>query len=478
MYDIVIIGAGVVGSAIARELSKYDLKIALIEQNDDVATGASKANSGIVHGGYSAKYGTLKGKLCNEGNKLYDKLNEELNFGFRRPGALVIAFSDEDRETLNQLYENGMKVGDTGISIIERDEIIKLEPHINKDVVAALYCKNVGVVSPYEFTIALAENAIQNGVDLFLENKVIDISIDEYFKIRTNKMELNAKYIINAAGVNSDKIAELVGVNHFEIKPRRGQYILMGKDQKELVNSVIFQVPTKKGKGILVTTTYHGNFMIGPDAEDITNPEDKNTDIDTLKEIIKAARLSIPDFDLKKAITTFSGVRAIADKGDFIIENTDIKGFINVAGIDSPGLTSSPAIANMVVELLGEIGCQFNENKEYNPYRKPLIQIKTDKFEGTIDDVESDKNIICRCENVTEAEIIDALHRGIPIKTTDAIKRRVRAGMGFCQGGFCNKRVKKIISKELNIPIDEISIRGMEGVPIRVSISEIRKLDV
>lgn len=478
MYDIAIIGAGVVGAAIARELSRYELKIALIEKAEDVATGASKANSGIVHGGYSAKYGTLKGKLCHQGNGMYDQLNKELNFGFRRPGALIIAFSEEDRETLQGLYDNGMKVGNTELELIERDEIIKLEPHINPEVLAALHCKTVGVVSPYEFTIALAENAIQNGVDLFLENEVLDIIQESVFTVRTNKMDIQAKYVINAAGVYGDRIAQMLGVDHFKILPRRGQYVLMGKDQQDLVHSVIFQVPTQKGKGILVTTTYHGNFMIGPDAEDIQDKEDKDTSIEVLRDIVKTARLSIPDFEIKKAITTFSGVRAMVAGGDFIIEESAVKGFINVAGIDSPGLTSSPAIALMVVDLLKSSGCVLTPDLKFNPYRKPLIQLKTDTFDGSIDNEKAEKNIICRCEKVTEAEIIEAMRRGIPVHTTDAVKRRVRAGMGFCQGNFCRERVKKLIARELGIEADQVEVRGRGEIPKRVAISEIRKLEV
>ncbi|KRU27737.1 FAD-dependent oxidoreductase [Clostridium sporogenes] len=479
MYDVSIIGAGVVGSAIARELSKYNLKVCLIEKEEDVGTGASKANSGIVHGGYVAKYGTLKGELCIKGNSMYNKLEKELNFGYRNPGALVIGFDEDDENRIKKLYENGIKVGCNDLEIIYGDKIKELEPHINKDVKVALYAKSVGVASPYEMTIALAENAIENGVDLKLETKVLAIDKEhEAFIINTNKGEIKSKYIVNAAGLYSDKIVNMLGMDDFKILPRRGQYVLSTKDQGYLVNKVIFQVPTEKGKGILVTTTYHGNFMIGPDAQEVVDKEDIGTDIKSIEYIIKTARKSIPDFDVRKSLTTFAGIRAISSTGDFVIGETKVKGFINAAGIDSPGLTSSPAIAEKIVGILKEAGLQLIKNKKFNPYRKPIIIKKDKSFDGKIDHEDPTKNIICRCEKVTESEIIDAMKRGIPVKSTDAIKRRTRAGMGFCQGNFCRPRVKAIIAREIGIPVEKVTVRGKEGgePPKRVNINVIRKI--
>lgn len=477
MYDVSIIGAGVVGAAIARELSKYNLKVCLIEKEEDVTTGASKANSGIVHGGYAAKYGTLKGELCAEGNKMYSALEEELHFGFRRPGALVIGFNESDEKKIRELYENGLKMGCDDLEIIYKDRIKEIEPHINEEVKIALHAKSVGVTSPYEFTIALAENAIENGVELKLETEVQAIENKEgHFSINTNKGEIISKYVINAAGLYSDKIANMVGVYDFEILPKKGQYVLMGKDQGHLVNTVVFQVPTEKGKGILVTTTYHGNFMIGPNAEEIENREDVKTSIETLQEVINTARKSIPDFDVRRSLTTFSGIRATSNTGDFIIEESKIKGFINVAGIDSPGLTSSPAIAKKVLGILEASGLSLEKKENFNPYRKAIIVKKDEDFNGKIDDEDPSKNIICRCEKITEAEIIDAIHRGIPIKSIDAIKRRTRAGMGNCQGNFCRNRVKAIIARETGIPEEEITLRGNNTAPERVSINLIRKM--
>lgn len=479
MYDVSIIGAGVVGSAIARALSKYNLKVCLIEKEEDVGTGASKANSGIIHGGYVAKYGTLKGELCIKGNSMYSQLEKELNFGYRNPGALVIGFDEEDENRIKKLYENGVKIGCDDLEIIYGDKIKELEPHINKDVKVALYDKSVGVASPYEMTIALAENAIENGVDLKLETKVLAIDKKhETFIINTNKGEIKSKYIVNAAGLYSNKIANMLEMDDFKILPRRGQYVLSTKEQGYLVNKVIFQVPTEKGKGILVTTTYHGNFMIGPDAQEVVDKEDIGTDIESIEYIIKTARKSIPDFDVRKSLTTFAGIRAISSTGDFVIGETKVKGFINAAGIDSPGLTSSPAIAEKIVGILKEAGLQLIKNEKFNPYRKPIIIKKDKSFDGKIDDEDPTKNIICRCEKVTESEIIDAMKRGIPVKSTDAIKRRTRAGMGFCQGNFCRPRVKAIIAREIGISAEQVTVRGKDSgePPKRVNINVIRKI--
>ncbi len=464
MYDICIIGAGVVGANIARELSKYKVKVCLVEKEEDVSCGASKANSGIVHGGYSDKPGSLKAELCVKGNRMYEKLNKELNFGYRETGSLVLAFREEDRKTLEMLYEYGIKNGVGGLSIIDGDKAREMEPYLSKEVTSALYCADAGVTSPYEFVIALTENAITNGVELKLSTKVIGIEKREnYFSITTNQGEIKASYVINAAGIYSDKISSMMGIEGFHITPRRGQYILLDKEQNYLANTVIFQVPTELGKGILVTTTYHGNLMIGPNAEDIEDKEDVGTDEEVIEKIVALARISVPDFNMKKAITSFAGNRPFLDKKDWTIEESVVKGFINLVGIDSPGLTSSPAIALKVVGILKDAGMKLEEKSEFIAYRKPIIKVKDKDFKGDINAADPEEHIICRCEQVTEAEIIDALHRGIPIQSIDGIKRRTRASMGKCQGGFCRKRVQAVIAKELNIPLEEVTLRGKDS---------------
>ncbi len=479
MYDVCIIGAGVVGTNIARELSKYQIRVCLVEKEEDVSCGASKANSGIVHGGYSDEPGTLKAELCVKGNRMYEQLNKELNFGYRETGSVVLAFRDEDIKTLEKLYQYGIKNGVGGLAIIDGEKVRELEPYVSTEVKAALYCRNAGVTSPYEFVIALAENAITNGVELKLNTAVVGIEkVEDYFKVSTTKGEIKAQYIINAAGIYCDKISSLIGINDFHIIPRRGQYVLLDKEQNYLANSVIFQVPTELGKGILVTTTYHGNLMVGPNAEEISDKDDVGTTEDVLENIVKTARLSVPDFDMKQAITSFAGNRPISSKKDWVIEESSVAGFINLIGIDSPGLTASPAIALKVAQLLKRAGLELNDKKDFMAYRKPIIQVKDKDFKGDINSANPDEHIICRCEQVTETEIIDALHRNIAIKSIDAIKRRTRAGMGKCQSGFCRSRVKEIIARELHIPVEEITQRGKDspGLPERAKRGKYMKL--
>lgn len=478
MYDVVIIGGGVIGGNIARELSKYKLKVCMIEKEDDVSCGCSKANSGIVHGGYADKPGTLKAKLCVKGNRMFEDLEKDLNFGYRKTGSLVLAFSDEEKENLEKLYEYGIENNVEGLKIIDGEEILKMEPHLNKDVKWALYCENAGVCSPYEFTIALIENAIKNGMELRLNEEVIGIEkVGDIFKVKTNKDTIETRYVINAAGVYSDKISKMVGEDYFHIIPRKGEYIIFNKDQAYLVDKVIFQVPTKKGKGILVTTTYHGNLLIGPDAEQVASKDDVSTTEESLRKIAESARHSVSDFDMKKALTSFAGVRPTSSTKDFIVEETKVKGFLNVTG-DSPGLTSSPAIAKMVIDILKDSGLNLEENKNFEPYRKPIVIKKGKDFKGDINALDPKKHIICRCETVTESEIVDALTREIKISSIDAIKRRTRAGMGRCQGAFCGPRVRKLIAETLNIKEEDVKGRGPKSSDLasRVSRMDIMKL--
>ena len=449
MYDFAIIGAGVTGAGIARTLSRYKINICLMEKADDVSSGASKANSGIVHGGYAAKNGTLKGQLNVLGNRMFEDLNNQLNFGYRKTGGLVIAFDEEERNTLEDLLKNGKKNGVRDLEIIKRDKILELEPELNSDVKYALYAKDVGVTSPYEYAISLAENAVENGVDLFLGHEVLDIiRMKSSFELITSRNKIKTRNVINAAGVHSDTVSKMAGVDYFNIIPRKGQYILFEKGTGDAVSSVISQVPTKKGKGILATSTYHGNLMLGPNSEEVENREDRSTDEMTLEYIIDTARKSLPGFDLKKRLKTFSGVRSKPDTGDFIIKE-EFKGFINVAGIESPGLTSSPAITEMVLDLIKH-RIKLEHNKDFNPFRNAIIKpnsFNAAEVKRRIDLALCDDRIVCRCERVTEGEIKDALTRKIDIKTRKAVKFRTRAGMGFCQGKFCGPRVDEVIQR-------------------------------
>lgn len=461
MYDIIVIGGGVIGCSIARQLSQYNLKTLILEKSNDVGNATSKANSGIVHGAYAAHHGTLKAEMCAKGNPLFEELEEQLNFGYRKTGGFVLAFEKKDLKKVEELKANGIKNGSSRIRILDREQILEMEKAINPKVAYALYDPDIGLVSPYEYTIALAENAIENGVDLFLNTEVKAIAVEsEKFSVKTNSRIFEGKYIINAAGVYSDKIAEMAGAANFKIKPRRGQYIIFEKDSGKLFKNVIFQLPTEKGKGVLVTSTYHGNLMIGPDSQEIMNREDKSTDMDTLKYILETAQLSVPELLNHKIIRSFSGIRATPDTGDFIIEESRVKRFINVGGIESPGLTSSPAIALRVEQLLKETGLLLTRKKNFNPYRKGIIVKKDLTKEEVNRRIKLDscpEKIICRCESVSEAEIVDALNRNIHIDSIDAVKRRTRAGMGLCQGNFCGPRVKQLIAREKGINEDEIT---------------------
>lgn len=460
-YDIIIIGAGVIGSAIAREMSKYKGEILLLEKEDDVSNGASKANSGIVHGGYDAKAGTLKGYFSRKGNRMFEQLDKELNFGYLECGSMVLAYNEEDLKVIQDLMENGIKNGVDDLVILERDAILELEPYVNPDVKYALYCKSAGVTSPYELTIALAENAVNNGVTLMLNSKVNSIVKEgKSFVVTTNKDSYKGSYIINAAGLYSDIIPGMLGMHDFSIHPRKGEYILMNKNQGHFANGVLFQTPSAKGKGILVTRTYHGNLMLGPNAQEVQDRDEVGTGLEALEYIVKTARETVKDFDVKYTLTSFAGLRASSSTHDFIVEESSIKRFINVAGIESPGVTSSPAIAVFVSELLRKSGFELINNANFNPNRKPIIVKKDESFKGKIDHLDPALNIICRCENVTEAEIVDALHRGIPIDHIDGIKRRTRCTMGACQGNFCTPRVTKIIARELKIKESEVTLRG------------------
>ncbi len=457
MYDVAIIGAGVIGCSIARALSKYQLDVILLEKENDVSCGASKANSGIVHGGYDAKHGTLKGYFSRKGNRLFKQLNEELNFGYEECGSLVLAFSESELEALNQLLDNGRLNGVDDMVLLSRDETLEKEPYINQSVVGALYCPSAGITSPYELTIALAENAVKNGVTLKLNNEVLSIEQkNDGFELQTRNKTVDRKYqskiVINCAGVYADKIAAMVGLDDFTITPRKGEYILMHKNQGHLANHVLFQAPTEKGKGILVTKTIFGNLMIGPNAEVVDNVSEIGTSIEELKKIVEQAKITTDKFDLKFTLKTFAGIRATSSKKDFIIEESTVKGFINVAGIESPGLTSSPAIAEYVVSLVEKIRGELQSNIHFESYRESIY--------GQLSEAEKVDEIVCRCEQIPQGVILEALNRGIEIDSTDAIKRRTRAGMGPCQGNYCGPKVAQLIANFNGCSVQDITLRG------------------
>lgn len=460
VYDVLIIGAGVIGTLIARKLSFYDLNVCILEKETDVAVGSSKANSGIVHAGYDAEPGTLKALLNVKGNSLFDEISKELDIHFKRIGSLVIAFSQSDMDKLQMLYQRGLENGVSGLKILYSNaQLTQLEPNISPQAIGALYAPSAGITCPYELAVAAAENAVDNGVQLKLQTQVIGIKhINGLFHIETNRGTVLSKYVVNAAGLYSDTIAQMAGGHAFSIKPRKGEYMLLDKGQGKIVNTVIFQTPTSSGKGILVTPTVDGNLLIGPTASDIDDKEDFSTTDAGMNEVTQGALKSVPAINTRQVITSFAGLRAVPSTGDFIIEySVSNKRFLHVAGIESPGLTAAPAIAEYVAELLKKADLDFVVKKDSKAQRKSITSFSQASDEDKMKLIKRNRlygNVICRCETVTEAEIIEAIRRPAGATSLDAVKRRTRSGMGRCQGGFCTPRIIEILSRELAIPME------------------------
>ncbi len=469
MYDAVIIGAGVVGGMIARILSAYNLKIALIEKENDVAMGATKANSAIVHAGFDAKEGSLKARLNVEGSKMMKKVTEELGVKYRNNGSLVIGFNEGDRNVIEELLKRGIKNGVENLRIIEKEELSELEPNISDNVICALYAPTGAIVCPYELAVAAIGNAMDNGVELRTNFEVLDIKeIDGFYKVVSRNDSIKTRYIINAAGVYADKIAQMVGDNSFNIKPRKGEYILLDKEFGGLVSSTIFRTPSKMGKGILVSPTVDGNLLTGPTSVDSEDKEDKTTTADGFARIIKEANENMKGVPFAGTITSFCGLRAVGDTGDFII-NSPRKGFINVAGIESPGLSASPAIANMVRDMMIEQGEKLVIKESYDPTRKPMHYFKDASIEEKnkiIAENNAFGKIVCRCESVTEGEILEAIRTNPKPADLDGVKRRTRAQMGRCQGGFCSSYIIKLLAEEMKISCEDITKCGGKSMVI------------
>lgn len=467
MRDIIVIGAGVVGCSIARELSKYNLDVLVVEKNSDVSEGISKGNSGIVHAGYNEKIGTLKAKLNIEGNKIFDDLSRDLQFPFKRNGAFILAFSDEDMNILESLKENGEKLGVEGLEILTREEALNIEPNLNKEIVGVLNVKTSGIVSPYEMTIALAENAAENGVEFKLNSKVTNIEkISEGYKVTLNNREVvNGKIIINASGLEGAFLNNLVSMTKREINPVKGEYCLFDKVAGAMINKTLFQVPNKLSKGVLVTPTAEGNLLVGPNAVEGKTLETSREGID---EILDKSKKSLEELPVARILNTFSGIRPKTKGGDFIIEEVeDAKNFINVIGIDSPGLTAAPAIGVYVVNMIKE-RLDLVEKKNFRKTREKIVrfaELSLEEKNRLIKEKPEYGHMVCKCEFVTEGEIVEAIHRPIKALTVDAIKRRTRASMGGCQGVGCTLPISKILSRELGIDISDIN-KNSEGSPV------------
>ena len=467
MYDVVIIGAGVSGSASARELSRYKVNACVIEKTEDVCSGTSKANSGIVHAGFDAPEGSLMAKLNVEGNLMMEELSKELDFPFKKNGSLVICLSEEDMPKLKELYDRGIRNGVKELKILNKEEVLELEPNITDDVYAALYAPTSGIVCPFGLNIALAENANTNGIEFRFNTEAQDIEkIDGGFIIKTNQGDIKTKYIVNAAGVYADKFHNMVSQNKINITARKGEYCLLDKTAGNHVSRTIFALPGKMGKGVLVSPTAHGNLIVGPTSTDIDDKEGVNTTREGLDTVIGKSSMNVKNIPMRQVITSFSGLRAHEDNHEFIIkELEDAKGFIDCAGIESPGLTSSPAIGKMVADILKE-KLNLEENPNFVGTRKGILDPNTLSLEERnqlIKEQPAYGNIICRCEMITEGEIIDAIRRPLGAKSLDGVKRRTRAGMGRCQAGFCSPKTMEILERELSISMLDITKAGGES---------------
>lgn len=463
MYDVVIIGAGVVGGLAARALARYNLRVCLVEKENDVAMGATKANSAIVHAGFDAKAGSLKAKLNVKGSQMMEQVAQELGVKYRRNGSLVLAFSDEDMQTVDELYTRGTQNGVEGLALLGSDEVRRMEPALSENVKGALYAPTGAIVCPYELNIAAVGNAMDNGVELVRNFEVTAIEREsDGFCVRSADSAIKTRYVVNAAGVHSDDIAKLAGDDSFAIHPRRGEYILMDKTCGNTVNCTIFRTPSKLGKGILVTPTVDGNLLLGPTAEDIEDKEDRTTTAEGLSGVMKNAAEVLMKVPAAKNITSFTGLRATGSTGDFIINNPT-HGFINAAGIESPGLSSAPAIAEYICELLERDGLPLEKKEAFDPIRKPSHAFREMSMEEKNEVIKKDPRygkIVCRCEGITEGEIVAAVRENPAALDLDGIKRRTRSGMGRCQGGFCSPYVVEILARELGIAYEDVTKSG------------------
>ena len=464
MYDIVIIGAGVIGCAVARELSKYNANVLVLDKNEDVCAGTSKANSAIIHSGYDAKNGTLKAQFNVRGNAMMDDLCRDLDVPFKRIGSLTICTDESQIADLEKLKERGEQNGVPGLKILNREELLEIEPHIADGVVAALYAPTAGIICPFKLTIALAENACENGVRFHLMTEVTKIEkADEGWKVTTNHGEYLTKTIVNAAGVYADEMNNMVSKNKLTIIPRRGDYILLDRTAQGYVRHTVFQLPTELGKGVLVTPTDHGNTIIGPTAVDIDDKESTATTAAAIAQVTEKSAISIKGLPTRQVITSFAGLRAREAGKDFILgEAEDAEGFFNCAGIQSPGLSSAPAIGAYIADLIKE-KLTLSEKEDFVATRKDILDPSKLSLEERNELIKKEPaygTIVCRCESVTEGELIDAIRRPLGARSLDGVKRRVRAGMGRCQGGFCSPKVMDILVREWGLSMQDITKSG------------------
>lgn len=479
VYDAVIIGAGVVGGMLARELSRYDLWVCLLEKENDVAMGASKANSGIVHGGYDPVPGTLKAKLNSEGVEQLFAAAEELSVPCKRNGSMVCAFSEKEEPLIDELYRQGQENKIPGLAILSGDAARKLEPNLSDAVTKVLHVTNAGIISPYELTIAAIGNAMDNGVELKRNFAVSEIARKDsgFLVAAANGETVKAKYLVNCAGGRSDEIAEIAGDDFFTLIPRAGEYMLLDKAEGNRVSHTLFQCPTEDGKGILVSPTVHGNLLVGPTATHVETSDSKDTTPDGLAQVERLAAKSVPSVNFRQVITSFTGVRASEKSGDFIIEaSKKVPGMIHAAAIDSPGLTCCVSIAKYLTKLLQEQGLSLREKENWNGTREDPCAFRNmtdEEKDAYIKANPAYGKIVCRCETVSEGEILQAIRTNPGARDIDGIKRRTRSGMGRCQGGFCGPYVMELLSTELGIPMEAVTKNGGDSRMVLGRIGEV-----
>ncbi len=476
MYDVIIIGAGVTGCAIARELSRYNINACAIEKEEDLCCGSSKANSAIIHAGFDAAHGSLMAKLNVAGNRMIKQMVKDLDIPFRTNGSLVVCLSEDDRPKLEELYHRGISNGVEELRILTKEETLEMEPNLAQSIVGSLYAPTAGIICPFTMTLAMAENAYENGVRFFFDTEALGIDkLEKSYLIKTNQGDFETGYIVNAAGVYGDKIHNMVSEHKIKITPRRGDYCILDKVTGAYVDKTIFTVPGKLGKGVLISPTVHGNLIVGPTAIDIEDKEATATTKEGLDELINKAGMIVKNLPIGQVITSFAGLRAHEAGHEFLIgELEDAIGFIDAAGIESPGLTSAPAIGDMVAQILkNKMGLEPKKN--FVATRKGILdpkQLSMKDYNELIKENPAYGMVICRCETVTEGEIIDAIHRPLGARSLDGIKRRTRAGMGRCQSGFCMPRVMAILSRECKKSMPEITKQGGSSVIVAKCVKE------
>ena len=464
VYDVAIIGAGVSGAAVARKLSQYSLDTVLLEKESDVSFGTSKANSGIIHGGFHSSIQYLKSRLEIRGNLMFNALQRELGFPFRRCGVIVAAFREEELKHIQELYRQGVENGVIGIEICSRERILDIEPKLNPDVIGGLHAPNGGIIEPYRFVFSLVESAKKNGVELMVNFKVdtAEQKNGSWTVTAADGRKIETKYVINAAGLYADRVSEIFGGENFKIIPRKGEEYLLDRMSPAYPNKVIFPVPHGKTKGTLVIPTVEGTMMVGPTADEIDDKEDTTTSREHLDRIFDFSRRMVPSISERDIITSFAGLRPALETGDFYIDISEkADKLIQVAGIQSPGLTASPAIAEYVKDLLKKAGCVLVEKQEWDPFIDKVPRMRNlshYESEKIVEENPAYGNIICRCEKVSEAEIVEAVRRGHT--TLDGVKFFTRMGMGRCQGGFCTYKTIRIIMRETGLSYEQVTKRG------------------